>query len=68
MASKRNPSQSDSDEFEYQYGCTVSFQLRQHILTIKKSSRKVSKKLSPTLSHGRSAAIWLRKSFVRPYF
>ena len=35
MASKRNPSQSDSDEFEYQYGCTVSFQLCQHFLTIK---------------------------------
>ena len=30
MTSKRNPFQSDSDEFEYQYGCTVSFQLRQN--------------------------------------
>ena len=34
MASKRNPSQSDSDEFEYRYGCTVSLKLFQNILTI----------------------------------
>ena len=43
MASKRNPSQSDSDEFEYQYGCTVSFQLCQNILTIKIISKNDKK-------------------------